>query len=67
MNLYLITTSGSGEVNIDLVEEDIWDFIFKGRKSTHLASVKEKYLSYKDKSFVLTAADWNDVMNISDD
>jgi uncharacterized protein (DUF1778 family) len=67
MNLYLITTSGSGEINIDLVEEDVWDFILNGQSSKYLNVVKEKYLSYTNKSFHLTDDDWEEVLDLVDD
>lgn len=66
MNLYLIETSGQGDLNIDLVEEDIWDVIFNGSKSNYLESVKEKYLSYKGKYFTPDEGDWKEFLNSVD-
>lgn len=48
MNLYLTQMSGYGDILINLFEEDVWDFIFKGTNSPHLEAVKEKYLSHRD-------------------
>lgn len=66
MNLYLINTQGQGDIFIDLIEEDVWDFIMNGNASIHTPSVKEKYMAYSDKYFTPDEDSWNSVVEDAD-
>jgi hypothetical protein len=62
MKLYLVETTGHGDVNISLVTEDIWNVMMNGSTASHsdIDSVKAKYLAYSDKYFHTTESDWSD-------
>jgi hypothetical protein len=61
MKLYLVETSGQGDINIGLVTEDIWNVMMNGSTASHsdIDSVKAKYLAYSD-GFHPTESDWSD-------
>ena len=67
MDFYLINTEGQGDICIDLIEEDIWDFVLNGSASNHIASVKQKYLAYSDEYFTPTEEDWKDLVKEADE
>jgi hypothetical protein len=62
MKLYLVETTGYGDINISLVTEDIWNVMMNGSTASHsdIDSVKAKYLTFQSDFFRPTDSDWSD-------
>ena len=62
MKLFLIQTQGQGDLNIDLVTEDVWDVIINGSSADpqNIQATKELYLKYKSPYWTPDEDDWND-------
>ena len=65
MKLYLVETTGQGDINIDLVTEDVWNVMMDGPSASQadIDSVEAKYLAYSNKYWTPDEDDWSDFFN----